>query len=185
MSRHCCTELRESNRCIYNWNIPQNVILDSVLQMSASALFICPINRLFILYQISVVSQLATFSIDWRLLYFSVMSHQHKSCSPAAGSTIKNRFQFPCGHTQRGMRYSPAKAEECKVDAQQCGHHMPHKRTGLAGVQIKPEPHGREQGTELTYYKVHLKTKKHTKNTTDHQLNLCHNGQRLILRRDV
>ncbi len=54
MSRHCCTELRESYRCIYNWNIPQNVILDSVLQMSASALFICPINRLFILYQISV-----------------------------------------------------------------------------------------------------------------------------------
>ncbi len=63
--------------------------------------FYCPINRLFILYQISVVSQTATFSIDWRLLYLSEMSHQHKSCSPAAGSTIKNSFQFQYGHTER------------------------------------------------------------------------------------
>lgn len=118
------------------------------------------------LYQMYVVSQAATFSIDWRLLYLSGESHQHKSCSQAAGSTSKNWFQFTCGHTERDVsvwtagEYSPAKAEEGKVDAQQCGHHMPHKRTGLAGVQIEPEPHGREQGTELTYYEVHLKTNK-------------------------
>lgn len=123
-------------------------------------------NCLLILYQMSVVSQTATFPIDWRSLYLSGTSRQHISCSPAAGSTSKSWFQFPCGQSDASVwKYSPAKAEEGKVDAQQCGHHMPHKRTCLAGVQIEPEPHGCEQGTELTYYEVHLKRKRDRKIT--------------------
>lgn len=83
----------------------------------------------------------------------SRMSSQHISCSPELVLTIE-RVTHQCE-----AKDSPAKAEESKVDAQQCGHHMPHKRTGFAGVQIESEPYCREQSTELTYYKVHLKEK--------------------------
>lgn len=53
--------------------------------------------------------------------------------------------------------FSPAKAEERQVEAQQRGHDMPDKGTGLAGVQIEPKPAGCEQGKELAGHKVHLR----------------------------
>jgi len=101
-----------------------------------------------------------------------IFLERHTTTYPAVqqqgvGVQAKAGFNFLVD-TQRDAsvwKYSPAKAEEGKVDAQQCGHHMPHKRTCLAGVQIEPEPHGREQGTELTYYEVHLEEKKNRKIT--------------------
>lgn len=76
---------------------PHNLILDCTRRQLQLPLL--PSSCLFILYQMSVVLQTATFPIDWRSLYLSGTSHQHISCSPAAGSTSKSWFQFPCGHT--------------------------------------------------------------------------------------
>lgn len=94
-----CTVVFESNRCIYNRKIPHNLILDCSRRQLQLPLL--PSSCLFILYhyQMSVVSQTATFPIDWRSLYLSGTSQQHIPCSPAAGSTSKSWFQIPCGHT--------------------------------------------------------------------------------------
>lgn len=51
---------------------------------------------------------------------------------------------------------SPAKAEESQVEAQQSGHHMSDKGTGLTGVEVDPEPHSQQQGKHLTCHKVNL-----------------------------
>lgn len=51
---------------------------------------------------------------------------------------------------------SPAKAEESQVEAQQSGHHMSNKGTGLTGVEVDPEPHSHQQGKQLTSHKVNL-----------------------------
>lgn len=126
--------------------IPYNLIPDSVQLKSASPLNIGPLNVCLFCIKCQS-SQMATFSIDRCLL--SRMSRQHVSCGPG--------FENTTNHCED--KDSPAKAEESKVDAQQCGHHMPHKRTGLAGVQIESEPNCREQSTELTYYEVYLKEK--------------------------
>lgn len=75
----------------------------SVLQMYYRCQLQLPLlsfNCLFNLYQMSVVSQTATFPIDCHSLYLSGTSHQHISCSPAAGSTSKSWFQLPCGHIE-------------------------------------------------------------------------------------
>ena len=51
---------------------------------------------------------------------------------------------------------SPAKTEESQVGAQQSGHHMPDEGTGLAGMEVDPEPDGHQQGKQLTCHKVNL-----------------------------
>lgn len=51
---------------------------------------------------------------------------------------------------------SPAKAEESQVEAQQGGHHMSDERTGFAGVEVDPKPHGHQQREQLTCHKVNL-----------------------------
>lgn len=51
---------------------------------------------------------------------------------------------------------SPAKTEESQVGAQQGGHHMSDEGTGLAGMEVDPEPDGHQQGEQLTCHKVNL-----------------------------
>lgn len=51
---------------------------------------------------------------------------------------------------------SPAEAEESQIEAQQSGHHMSDEGTGLTGVEVEPEPHGHQQGEQLTCHEVYL-----------------------------
>lgn len=51
---------------------------------------------------------------------------------------------------------SPAKTEERQVEAQQSGHHVSDEGTGLAGMEVDPEPDGHQQGEQLTRHKVDL-----------------------------
>ena len=52
--------------------------------------------------------------------------------------------------------FSPAEAEESKVESQQRGHHMSDDRTGFTGMEEETKPEGRQQSTELTHHEVHL-----------------------------
>ena len=52
--------------------------------------------------------------------------------------------------------FSPAEAEESKVESQQRGHHMSDDRTGFTGMEEETKPEGRQQSTELTNHEVHL-----------------------------
>lgn len=63
--------------------------------------------------------------------------------------------------------FSPAEAEEGQVEAQQCGHDMPDKGTGLAGVQIEPKPAGCDQSKELAGHKVHLRKTRDMQSETE------------------
>lgn len=78
--------------------------------------------------------------------------------------------------------FSPAEAEEGQVEAQQRGHDMPDKGTGLAGVQIEPKPAGCEQGKELAGHKVHLR-KTDMQSESEEQVPLAlsntHKGEKL------
>lgn len=60
---------------------------------------------------------------------------------------------------------SPAEAEESQVEAQQSGHHMSDKGTGLTGVEVEPKPHSHQQGKQLTCHKVNLHRGTHRKSS--------------------
>lgn len=98
----CCTELRESYRCIYNWNIPHNLILDSVLQTPASALFIV----LQTVYLFCIKSLSFHRLLDFLLIGIScIFLECHTSTNPAVqqqGVQAKTGFSLLVD-TQRGM----------------------------------------------------------------------------------
>lgn len=151
----------ESYRSLQLKKILHNLILVCTTDVRFSSLY-CPSTVcLFCIQCLSFHRPLHFLLIGIRCIFLE----RHTSTYPAVqqqGVQAKAGFNYLV-NTQSDAsvwKYSPAKAEEGKVDAQQCGHHMSHKRTCLAGVQIEPEPHGREKCTELTYYEVHLKKKK-------------------------
>lgn len=88
--------------------------------------------------------------------------------------TTKGEKEIDRDKESKSQQNSPAEAEEGQVKAQQSGHHVPDKGTGLAGVEVDPKPHGHHQGEQLTRHKVNLHKKRETHGSSDIKNKISH-----------